>query len=101
MKRQTFMNRSITKDGKPIYELIFNNMMQSPEEVAKSKTYTILKDQPKAQSTVTITNIPDLVGVIEEDWTYGKTKFIVTYGPLISHNFDTMKMKIQFAGYWI
>jgi hypothetical protein len=97
MKRHLFANPSLDKDGQPVYDIVYKNKMQSPEEVAKSKIYRFVKKVPKFETS---TNNERLEDIFEKDWVYGYKRFVLTYGPIISQSMETNERKVQFAGYW-
>lgn len=99
MKRHLFTNTALTKDGKPIYEIVYNNKMLDPSEVARSNRYDFwIPVDPYSNSTAQDNEVED---AIEADWQYGNTKFILTFGILHTINRDGNKKRVQFAGYWL
>lgn len=101
MNRQVFANRALSMDGKPIYDVLFHNKAQDPEEVSKSKRYTLERTATQTSNVTDDTLHRDFASLIERDWEYGKKAFVVTYGMVVSKNLDSNKQKIQFAGYWL
>jgi hypothetical protein len=100
MNRQLFANTSLDKHGRPLYDVEFKNMLQDPSEVAKSKRYFLERRKSQTNNVSDNTTHEDFTKAIEKDWMYGNTKFTVTYGPLVTQNFDKPTKTIAFSGYW-
>ncbi len=101
MNRALFTNTALTTLGKPRYDVLFHNQIQDPEEVAKSKRYSIERESSQTNNVTDNTPHKDFVDLIERDWEYGKKAFVVTYGILVTSNPNTGKKNLHFAGYWL
>lgn len=101
MNRSTFTNTALTTLGRPIYDVLFHNKAQDPEEVAKSKRYFLERNATQTNNVTDNTIHTDFAELIEADWQYGNKAFVVTYGILVTSNHNTGKKKLHFAGYWM